>query len=200
MACSICQLNHNCVCQQVPDLSHIPLQLALLLHEKEWQRETNTGRWLAQSLAHCSQHTWQRLEVDASLAEKMRHPDLKPFVLFPSEQSISVQQAQQSAERDKKTPLYIVLDGTWQEAQKMQRKSTWLNTLPQVHLNVTQESDYTLRRNQQLGHLCTLEVGAGLVEELGYAESGTQLRAFLRHYLAVFQADKSGHPFSQASL
>ncbi len=197
MACSICQLNHNCVCQQLPDLSHLPLQLALLLHEKEWQRETNTGRWLSKSLANCSQHTWQRLDIDASLAEKMHRPDIKPFVLFPSEQSISVQQAQLSAERDNKTPLFIILDGTWQEAQKMQRKSAWLKVLPQVHLNVTQESDYTLRRNQQPGHLCTLEVGAGLLDELGYADSGTQLREFLRHYLAVFQADKSGHQFSQ---
>ncbi|MFS1914447.1 hypothetical protein [Vibrio sp. 10N.286.48.B7] len=30
--------------------------------------------------------------------------------------------------------------------------------MPQAHLNITSESSYTLRRNQDSGHLCTVRL------------------------------------------
>ncbi|QSA20154.1 DTW domain-containing protein, partial [Vibrio furnissii] len=37
-------------------------------------------------------------------------------------------------------PHFILLDGTWQEAKKMERKSPWLKDLPRVALSPQQLS------------------------------------------------------------
>ena len=90
-------------------------------------------------------------------------------------------------------PLFIILDGTWQEAKKILNKSVWLQAIPQAHLNITSESSYTLRRNQDSGHLCTCEVGVELLKALGEEEQARQIDDYFQHYLKVFQADKCGH-------
>ena len=90
-------------------------------------------------------------------------------------------------------PLFIILDGTWQEAKKMLNKSSWLQAVPQVHLDITSESSYTLRRNQDSGHLCTCEVGIELLKSLGESEPAKLIDDYYQHYLKVFHADKCGH-------
>ncbi|WP_157618876.1 DTW domain-containing protein, partial [Vibrio sp. HI00D65] len=73
----------------------------------------------------------------------------------------------------------------WQEAKKMLNKSPWLQTIPQVHLDVTSESSYTLRRNQDSGHLCTCEVGIELLKTLDETQSAEQIENYYQHYLKV---------------
>ena len=52
-----------------------------------------------------------------------------------------------------------VIDGTWQEAQKMLRQSPWLKAMPKVKIQALKgqalDSKFELRRNQQ--GLCTME-------------------------------------------
>lgn len=75
----------------------------------------------------------------------------------------------------------------------MLNKSEWLQALPQLALHGDSASNYQLRRNQQQGNLCTLEIAAELVKQLGEAHNATSMTELLRDYLAAFHADRSGH-------
>lgn len=190
--CPQCLLVHQCVCPQVPQLSSA-LQLSLLMHDNEAQRDTNTGRWLNAALPGCHSFSWSRVEPNAALNERIADPDYYSLLVYPGEQSLNLDDALEQARVLGCQPHFILLDGTWQEAKKMERKSPWLEDLPRVTLSPQQLSRYRLRRNQSDGHLCTLEVGCELLRAIGEAHNAEQLDAFFAEFMAIFQADKSGH-------
>jgi len=190
--CPQCLLKHQCVCRWLPSI-RVPFHLALLTHENETTRETNTGQWLDKSLSSTSVHIWQRTQPCDKLLAMLQSDNYQAYLLFPDDESIAVTQAVVQAKQSGKTPLFIILDGTWQEAKKMLRKSQWLKALPLIHINPTQDSRYQLRRNQAQGHLCTIEVGCEILIGVGQVEQANQLLSFFDHYMQAFKADKSGH-------
>ncbi|MEZ8020659.1 tRNA-uridine aminocarboxypropyltransferase [Vibrio splendidus] len=189
--CHGCGFTHQCVCHLIPTVES-QTDLVLLTHENELSRDTNTGKLLQQSLEQCQSLVWQRKTPPAELVAMFEDETRQPFLLFPSDKSIECQQAVMTKAINRK-PLFIILDGTWQEAKKMLNKSSWLQTVPQVHLNITSESSYTLRRNQDSGHLCTCEVGIELLKSLGESEPAKLIDDYYQQYLKVFHADKCGH-------
>ncbi|MCG9558390.1 tRNA-uridine aminocarboxypropyltransferase [Vibrio kanaloae] len=190
-ACPGCGFTHQCICHLIPSIES-QIALVLLTHENELSRDTNTGKLLQQSLEQCESFVWQRKTPPADLISLLDDNTLQPFLLLPSEKSMECQQAVLNETNDRK-PLFIILDGTWQEAKKMLNKSPWLKNIPQIHLDITSESSYTLRRNQDSGHLCTCEVGVELFKALGEEEPARLIDDYYQHYLKVFQADKCGH-------
>ncbi|MEZ9644619.1 tRNA-uridine aminocarboxypropyltransferase [Vibrio sp. 10N.222.51.C8] len=190
-ACHGCSFTHQCICHLIPSVAS-QIDLVLLTHENELSRDTNTGKLLQQSLDQCQSIVWQRKTPPAELIALLDDKTRQPFLLFPSDQSVECQQAVMTQAQSRK-PLFIILDGTWQEAKKMLNKSSWLQAVPQVHLDITSESSYTLRRNQDSGHLCTCEVGIELLKSLGESESAKLIDDYYQHYLKVFHADKCGH-------
>lgn len=192
-SCPQCQLRFQCVCDQLPKLGS-SIHLALLMHENEQHRETNTGQWLLKSLpSSTSRHIWQRKAPCPKLLTLLEDTNNQAYLLFPSEESIAVEAADLQAKKNHKTPLFIVLDGTWQEAKKMLRKSPWLQSIPLAHVTPSKASNYQLRRNQEEGHLCTLEVGCEVFRAVGEETQSAQLLQFFDHYMQAFKADKSGH-------
>ncbi|NVD08181.1 DTW domain-containing protein [Vibrio sp. JPW-9-11-11] len=195
-ACPGCQLRFQCVCHLIPQID-AELHIALLMHPNEPTRDTNTGRWLEKSLISSSRHIWQRTQACPELIKLIQSEHYQAYLLYPAEDSQPIVTLTGNTSQQQKQPLLIILDGTWQEANKMLRKSDWLQALPKLQLQPTTNSQYRLRRNQQPGHLCTLEVGVQAISELGYRPQAQQLEAFFHHYLDVFQADKSGHALKQ---
>lgn len=194
--CPDCGLHFQCVCAALP-ITTSQLHLALLTHDKEFTRPTNTGHWLEKSLPHCQRYRWSRVEPPADLLHQIQQGSVVPYVLFPSEQSVALSPKSHAASSPTQAPsrpsLFIVLDGTWQEARKMWRQSPCLQALNQVHLAPSRDSIYQLRRNQAAGNLCTLEVGCELLHLIGETQSATDLLQFLQYAMRAFQADKSGH-------
>lgn len=188
MVCPKCGFSHHCLCGDFPTLS-TEVELILLCHPNELLRATNTGKLLLRCMPKAQVFTWSRTEPPPSLLSKLQlHPN--PVLLFPSEQS----KALNTNTRPQDQPaLYVILDATWQEAKKMWRQSRWLQQLPQVHLEGVYESQYSLRRNQNRGNLCTCEVGIELIKAHGDKQEANEMADFLQNYLKVFQADKSGH-------
>lgn len=192
MPCKGCGFRHQCVCDEFPRLRS-DVQIALLCHPNEMNRATNTGKLLLRSLKQAQQFVWDRKSPPEELLNLIdTHPN--PVLLFPSADSQALQQKEESHGIP---PLYIVLDATWQEARKMWRQSPWLQKLPQVHLDITAASGYSLRRNQDAGNICTYEVGIELVKAHQGAGEARRMREFLQHYLRVYQADKSGHKLNK---
>jgi len=86
-----------------------------------------------------------------------------------------------------KRPLFILLDGTWAEAGKMFRKSSYMASLPVLSLQPEQLSRYQLRRSSLGDHFCTAEVAALCLALAGEAHAAQTLDAYLdvftHHYL-----------------
>ncbi|MDP5255717.1 MULTISPECIES: tRNA-uridine aminocarboxypropyltransferase [unclassified Vibrio] len=146
---------------------HWPFLTFLLIHENEHQRPTNTGQFWHQCVPQSSMAIWQRKQIPLNLAQYLKRPDLQPVVVYPTEQALSETQWFSTQRDPNLTPLYILLDGTWQEAKKIHNRSTWLAHLPRLSLSDLPSSDFRLRRNQQEGHLCTFEVGMELAVKHG---------------------------------
>lgn len=191
--CPECGLRFQCICELTPQLSN-EINLILITHPNECYRDTNTGVLLQQSLPNCRSFIWDRKSPEPTLLTLLESKELMPLLLFPSETSIEITNIS-NHHTSPKIPLFIILDSTWQEAGKMIRRSHWLKDIQTVHLNVVKESKYTLRRNQNTGHLCTCEVGVELLNTLGDKQGATELSHYFEHYVKVFKADKSGHRF-----
>jgi DTW domain-containing protein YfiP len=87
-------------------------------------------------------------------------------------------------------PLFILLDGTWDEARKMFRKSPYLNHLPVLSLQPEQTSRYRLRRAQRSNHLCTAEVAAVCLHLANEPEAAQALNAYLDLYIQRYTMAK----------
>ncbi|MFZ3532408.1 DTW domain-containing protein [Vibrio harveyi] len=193
--CPHCAFQFNCICSLLPKLSS-EHSLMLLMHPNELTRDTNTGKLLAQCQLNVTQVVWDRKTPPAELLETLANPSLLPVLLFPSEESLTLEQVQQQSTEQNRQPLYIILDATWQEARKMINKSRWLEGVAMMGLTTQADSQYQLRRNQQEGNLCTFEVAAQLLEQLGEEQNQKQMLNFFEQYLPRFQAEKSGHEFN----
>jgi DTW domain-containing protein YfiP len=167
--------------------------VGLLTHDNELGRETNSGKWVLNCLNNSHLYRWQRQAPCVELATALAQPTLQPLLLFPSAESIDASEAIKLTHEKGATAQFLILDGTWQEARKMERKSHWLSSIPRVHIHSQQSSTYTLRRNQSHGNLCTLEVVAELLTLHQEPEQAQRLLAFFQLYMSAFQADKSGH-------
>ena len=190
--CPSCKLRYQCVCPYLPNTS-ATFHIALVMHQNELARDTNTGHWLDKSFNNATTHLWQRTSPCQELVSLIETGDFEAYLLFPKPNSLNSKALQTRQKHSNKRPLFIVLDGTWQEVRKMLRQTAWLNNLPTITLTPSTDSTYHLRRNQAKGNLCTLEVGCQLLTELGYNEDARQLLDFLNHYTLAFKADKSGH-------
>ncbi len=153
---------------------HWPFLTFLLIHENEYQRSTNTGLFWHQCAPQSSVALWQRKQIPLNLAQWLERPDLQPVVVYPCEGALKEEQWFSSPAAPALTPLYILLDGTWQEAKKMHNRSPWLAHLPRLSLSDLPPSTFSLRRNQQEGHLCTFEVGIALAAKHGLEVTSLQ--------------------------
>ncbi|SHF45749.1 tRNA-uridine aminocarboxypropyltransferase [Vibrio gazogenes] len=206
--CPDCGLVYQCICQAIPRCTS-GIKLSLLIHEREINRATNTGRWLVHALPQCQPYLWQRKQPDVQFQQQLDDPRFFPVLLFPAPHALTVDElcAQIHSEHKHQTqphnhqtqqhqlvPHFILLDGTWQEARKMERKSAWLATLPRVQITPNAASSYRLRRNQQPDSLCTLEVVATLLEQRGETKDAQALKDFLHLFMDALQADKNRTP------
>jgi DTW domain-containing protein YfiP len=194
MPCLKCGLTFQCICHKIPILDS-KLHLSLLTHENEFNRDTNTGRWLLEALPECQRYQWQRNRQDLALISRLSQPDQLSFLLYPSPDSIPLQHALLEC-GPQRSPHFILLDATWQEARKMERKSPWLDDVIRVSFSPSQPSSYQLRKNQKSDHLCTLEVVVELLKNLGEVDNSKQLDHFFHFMMKSYLADKSGHPLS----
>ena len=81
------------------------------------------------------------------------------------------------------------MDATGKKRKKCLTKVVVKN-FTSVHITPKTSSTYTLRRNQDSGHLCTLEIGASLLNELKIESDTIALNQFLQSAMAIHQADK----------
>ena len=154
-------------------------------------KPSNTGWLIADVVADTFAFGWARREVDPAVLALLSDPQWQPYVVFPSEFADDARVVHEVTHHDNKRPLFILLDGTWDEARKMFRKSPYLQNFPVLSFQPEQLSRYKLRRAQSEAHLCTAEVGAmclALANNMQAAEAlNAYFEVFTEHYLKAKQ-------------
>ncbi|MDQ6983846.1 MAG: DTW domain-containing protein, partial [Ghiorsea sp.] len=103
------------------------MNIYLLTHGRELLRKTNTGKLVKEVLGkQCSIFEWQRKEPNAQLLQHIASQSIA--LLYPHEDSNQIGELEASFD------AYILIDATWQEAQKMYNHSPYLHGLPKVSL------------------------------------------------------------------
>lgn len=184
--------------QNFEGLNQQPFEVVLVYHPKEILKPSNTGHVIQRSLPeHTKELIWHRHTLTQQLLELSS--DYETVLLYPSEDAIPLEQycknqnqnqnqiqSQNQNQSDSHKPLrLIVIDSTWQQAQKIMLQSPALQALPKVKLVHLPKSQYMLRKNQKPMGLCTLESVAEALSEIGYSEVRTHLMTTFYEWLAV---------------
>lgn len=189
--CALCLLPlTGCICAERP----APVRgsaFCFIMYWGEAFKPSNTGRLIADVIHDNHAFLWERTKVDPALLELLADPQYTPVIVFPHqyaepERCIDTL-ADIMTDTSDKTPLYIMLDGTWREAKKM-FKSPYLAQIPVLGIEPEHGSLYQLREAAHKHQLCTAEV-AGMVLALGgdvvAAESlNAYFEVFRRRYIA----------------
>lgn len=169
------------------------MEIVLLTHSTEFQKNTNTGVLVQQSLSQSPvkvfRLAWSRVAPDEGLLRDLAQQNC--FLVYPAPhaQPFDInfwqQHGQQSVpqallnNRQGRSVRLVLLDATWQLARKMYNQSPYLQQMPALRLYAAQASQYSLRRNQTKEGWCTAETVALLLEAFGLqAQAASLTQAF----------------------
>jgi len=128
------------------------MKIFLLTHERELHRATNTGSLaLEDSNEIVERILWERVNPNKTLTRLIENNEA--LLLYSKGESSSAVSSVVIEEYEN----IIIIDSTWQEAQKIFNQSTYLKSAPQFTLKTSNDSSYKLRGNQPKGGLCTIE-------------------------------------------
>ncbi len=189
--CPVCLLPcTGCICAARP----APVKgsaFCFLMYWGEAFKPSNTGRLIADVVQDNHAYLWERTKVDEALLQLLADPQYAPIVVFPRQYTEPERCIDSLADLGSgthgKTPLYIMLDGTWREAKKM-FKSPYLASLPVLGIEPEQGSLYQLREAAHKHQLCTAEVASMVLALGGEVETAEALmdyfEVFRRQYIA----------------
>lgn len=191
--CSKCGLPIiTCICKSIKEVE-TKAKFVILSSEKEVYRNTNTANLLKQINTKSTEIIiWKRGEIPSSILSYINNDIYNVYLVFPiMNKEMEIRKAKYN--KDNNTPVFIIVDGTWREAWKIIRKSDYLKNLPILSLETNRVSKFTLRRGQEEGNLCTIEVAMELLkindEDILSEEINKGFELFLKSY----KAGASGH-------
>lgn len=171
-------------------------ELVLLTHATEFDRATNTGRLVAEIAEQpplddvpwqVRTVLWQRKAADEALLARLAdHNQCASYVLLyptPDARLVNMDELYSPTESTQLFPDgFVLLDATWQQAQKMYNQSPYLHALPKWQIQSNQPSVYQLRRNQKQQGWCTAELVTLLWRYSGASHSATALAERFREF------------------
>lgn len=160
-----------------------PLHIILLTHERELLRKTNTGV-IALDLASewVERVVWERKNPNQKILTLLAAG--QALLLYPADDlpSANTMIAGTTAPGIDDGKTIIIIDSTWQEAQKILNKSPYLQSAPKAVLNTQTPSSFSLRRNQIDGGLCTIECVIELCKIKALDDLAEKLTAAFEQY------------------
>ncbi len=144
----------HCVCGFItPFAAHT--NLLLLQHPNEWRKYYSTAKLVKQAIPTTP------LLRGVTFPEETLRSVLKPnhtYMLYPGADACDCEEVELS-ERD----LVLVIDGTWDEAQKIVYRNSILHDIPRISFNRAFTSTYRIRKPPKVGYLSTIESIAHLL-------------------------------------
>ena len=155
------------------------MTIILLTHERECNKNTNTGSLVLDVLGESAQIVvWNRVTPNPQLLKKIAEGSIA--LVYPSVDSQPFSEASYFQN-------FLIIDSTWQEAQKIYNRSPYLKGLPAVKFLLNKPSVYHLRRNQREGGLCTAESTIEILNASGFSMLANDLEIQLIRHMATFK-------------
>lgn len=192
-SCNTCGLPIiNCLCDSAPKIK-TDAKIWILSTEKEFYRPSNTARLLELVNPNSTEiFLWERTKAPEKLILNINNEIYEPFLLFPIENNEN-ESRKIEYKNTGKIPAFIIIDGTWKEARKIFRRSSYLENLPIISLEPNFKSNYDLRKGVVDGNLCTIEVAMEVLKINGEIESSQVINEFFNLFLKSYKAGSSGH-------
>lgn len=189
--CEKCLLSQKfCICHTYTPTT-AKSRFCLLMYDTEPMKPSNTGRLIADILPATRAFQWSRTETDPELLDLLNDPQYQPYVIFPSSHCEPERVVTSPSCVNEKSPLFVILDGTWPEACKMFRKSPYLNAFPVLSLAPETLSNYRLRESPNRQQLCTAEVAVELLKLTNDDDASAQLDSHFSHFRQYYLAGKA---------
>ncbi len=142
------------------------MKIFLLTHERELHRATNTGSLAINDAKGIVERIhWERVNPNKELT-KLIENNQALLLYSKGESSTAIVEEYDNI---------IIIDGTWQESQKIFNHSPYLKNAPQFTLQTSNDSSYKLRANQPKGGLCTIECIIEVLKIKGENELAAEL-------------------------
>ncbi len=168
----------------------------LLMHHNERFKPTNTGRLIADCFSDTKIFEWSRTEPAPEFLQLLQDVRYQPYLVFP--EGDDYQHRMVTYDGSQKRPLFILLDGTWRQARRMFRHSSYLQGLPVITLpELPSSSRYHLRKAVEPGQLCTAEVAAELLAMIGDGVGAEVLMAYFEVFNEHYRAARLSRPLNE---
>jgi DTW domain-containing protein YfiP len=183
LRCELCLLPVSyCTCQW-RQLLVSKAAFLLIMYDDEVLKPSNSGRLVADLIPQTHAFIWSRTQPNEQMLALINNDKYQPFVVFPSEyageQQTVLSELTANTQMDNQTPLFILLDGSWREAKKMFRKSSYLQNLPLLSFTPDTLAKYGLRKNSRDFQLGTAEVAALVLQSMGEHNNAYSLDAWM---------------------
>lgn len=188
--CVTCGLvKGHCLCGFDADIKS-KVEFWILTHENELTRTNNTARLIENAINTTKTFLWSRTQAPEKLLALMK--DYQVYLVFSDDREEEKQRVVKYQATEKKT-AFLILDGTWKEVRKMLRKSDYLKDLPIISLSSGSKTKYDLRRNDDINHLCTVEVAIELLKMVGDDKEAGILNDYFEFYMKRYHDGKYEH-------
>lgn len=183
----------KCICAQRPlIISHCAF--CLVMYKNEYYKPSNTGKIIADVIPDNYAFRWDRVSPDPALLTLLKDPKYAPILVFP-EQYAEADRCIKSpkdlvAIEQGKTPLFVMLDGTWREASKMFRSPS-LASLPVLGIQPVNASSYQLREAAHNHQLCTAEVAIEILKMADDNHAAQALEEYFHQFKKAYIAGKA---------
>ena len=160
----------TCYCAHVRRFD-AQIKFVILIHRLEVRRRIATGR-----LSHLCLHDSNLImgydySQNLALNSLLEDPQYHPVILYPGRASTNISGADDDECRalfpQGKKPLIVVIDGTWNTAKKMLRRSRNLHGIKQICFTPSQPSNFRVRRQPRPECVSTVEAIHQVIELLG---------------------------------
>ncbi|MGL5394153.1 MAG: tRNA-uridine aminocarboxypropyltransferase [Shewanella sp.] len=155
-----CYPMNACLCSHVQQIKP-QTQLLVLQHPCEVEHKKNSVRVLSLVIPDTQVYVGESEADFAALRAQLSRCQRPIYLVYPSEQSLSVEQQMISADC-----VLLLIDGTWRKAFKILQLNPWLTQLPAVHLPEGYASRYKIRKSSRSDSLSTLEASAYMLKAL----------------------------------
>jgi DTW domain-containing protein YfiP len=183
----------KCICAMRPIIKS-NCAFCLVMYKNEYYKPTNTGKLIADVIPDNYAFRWDRVAPDPALIELLNNPKYTPILVFPqqyAEAERCIDSPKDLADiQQSKTPLFVMLDGTWREASKM-FKSPSFAKLPVLGIQPEKASSYQLREAAHNHQLCTAEVAIEILKMAEDNQAAEALREYFHQFKKAYIAGKA---------
>jgi len=182
----------NCICA-LCERTQTTTQFWILSSKREFHRPSNTARLMKLINPSSTEvFLWERTCEPEDLLQRISSGAFNVFLLFPAESDNLASRQTEYTQTDK-IPAFILLDGTWKEARRILRKSSFLENLPIVSLDCNTPSKFNLRKGADSGQLCTIETAIEVLLQTGESEKAQVFERSFDLFLKCNKASVAGH-------